>query len=62
MDQLVIDNIIQMVKTAIEDVVKSEGEIRSMHAIGNSIYIKFVNGNHYCQPLIGKYTDGVSMD
>lgn len=62
MDQLVIDNIIQMVKNSIEDIVKQEGEIRSMHTYGHSVFIKFDSGKIYQQPLMSEFNDLPLLD
>lgn len=58
-DQITIEHVTNQVKRAIEEVVKVEGNIISYTSAGNSIYIRFANGNSYKQSLISKYTDGV---
>lgn len=52
----------QMVKNAIEDIVKIEGEIRSMNTYGHSVFIKFDNGKVYQQPLISEFNDQPLLD
>lgn len=61
-EEITIEHVTNQVKMAIEEVVKVEGKIMSYTSVGNSVYIRFANGNSYKQSLISKYTDGVIAD
>jgi hypothetical protein len=57
-----LDEVLDHVTMTLMHTVEIEGEIDKIIPFGNSVIIKFKNGNSYKQPLVGKETSKATLD